>query len=34
MTAWLQKNKITVLPYPSMSLDLNPIENLLQELKA
>ena len=27
-TTWLQKNKVTVLPWPSMSPDLNPIENL------
>ena len=34
MTVWLQKKKITVLPWPSMSSNLTPIENLWQKLKA
>ena len=33
VTAWLQKKKIIVLPWASMNPDLNPIENLWQELK-
>ena len=32
-TAWLQKNQVTVLPKPSLSPDLNPLENLWRELK-
>ena len=32
VTAWLQK-RITVLPWPSMNFNLNPIENLWQKFK-
>ena len=31
--AWFQKNKITVLPWPSMNPDETPSENLQQEMK-
>ena len=33
MSAWLKKNKITVLSWPSRSLDLNRIKNLWNGLK-
>ena len=32
VTAWLQKQKIIVLPWPSMSPDFNPIENFLARI--